>query len=82
MGKDITASLLDFNPNSLGENDIKQISIESNLGKNTIDITNNSVCCIESDCPDKICVKKGKIINAFDNEMIICVPHNLIIYYK
>lgn len=82
MGKDVTDDLLDFNPSSLNDNDIRYITIKDGTNKNIIAISNNSVSCIESNCPDKICVQKGKITTEYDNDMIVCMPHGLIVYYN
>lgn len=82
MGKDITSELIDFNPSELADDDVKYITIENDTNKNVLAITNNSVSCIESNCPDKICVHKGKITKDFDNDMIVCMPHGLILYYN
>lgn len=82
MGKDITNEVIDFDLANLDDDDVKYITIESGSDKNILAITNNSVSCIESNCPDKICVHKGKITPDFDNDMIVCMPHQLIIYYN
>ena len=81
MGKDVTKKLLDFNPSDLSETDTKYITIENGLNKNILAITNHSVECIESNCPDKICVNRGKITGEYDNEMIVCMPHGMLVYY-
>ena len=82
MGKDITNEVIDFDLANLDDDDVKYITIESGSDKNILAITNNSVSCIESNCPDKICVHKGKITKDFDNDMIVCMPHGLIVYYN
>ncbi len=41
-------------------------------------IINNGVCYVtEADCPDKLCIKQGKI--SHNGESIICLPHKLVI---
>lgn len=41
-------------------------------------IINNGVCYVtEADCPDKLCIKQGKI--SHNGESIICLPHKLVV---
>ena len=53
-------------------------------GKNNITLVvivdNNSVYVESSECPDKICVNKGKISK--ENETIVCLPARTIIEVK
>lgn len=42
-----------------------------------IEIRENAVCVLESDCPDKRCVRMGTISKP--GEMIVCLPHAMII---
>lgn len=58
----------------------KEYLIESEFGKNTIEIKNDKVRVIEADCPDKIDVKWGYIENIGD--IIVCVPNRFIIEIK
>ena len=81
MGKDVTNEVLDFNPVNLDDNDTKYVTIENDLDKNILAITKTSVTCTFSNCHNQICVHKGTITNQYDNEMIVCMPHQLIIYY-
>lgn len=48
---------------------------------NTIKIKNKKIQCIDSNCPDKICVKHGILRDDIDNDIIICAPHGLTISY-
>lgn len=48
---------------------------------NIIKIENGKVKCIESNCPDKVCVAHGELKDNIDNDMIICAPHKLTISY-
>ena len=48
-----------------------------NNGTNILVIEDNYAWIVEADCPDKLCIKKGKISNV--GESIICLPHRLII---
>lgn len=53
------------------------IKISNSNGYNLIKVSEGTISIIEADCPDKICIKSGKIKNS--GEVIACVPHNLII---
>lgn len=46
---------------------------------NIIEIKDKKVRCIDSNCPDKICVKHGYLNKEIDNDMIVCAPHRLLI---
>ena len=52
-------------------------TIEAHGGKNIVEIKNGAISVIEADCPDKICMKRGAIINP--SEVIACVPHKVLI---
>lgn len=49
---------------------------------NIIEIKDGKVSCIKANCPDEICVKHGVLHKDIDNDMIICAPHRLSIFYK
>lgn len=49
---------------------------------NVIEIKDKKVRCIESNCPDGICVEHGVLRDDIDNDMIICAPHGLTIMYE
>lgn len=49
---------------------------------NTLEIHNGKIKCIDSNCPDKLCVSHGYLNEDIDNDMIVCAPHRLIIQYK
>lgn len=44
---------------------------------NTLVIEDGYAYISHSDCPDKICIKQGKIQNV--GETIICLPHKLVV---
>lgn len=46
-------------------------------GSNRVVIQNGSVAMTEADCPDKLCVKTGKISKT--GESIVCLPHRVVI---
>ena len=46
-------------------------------GYNTLIIENGVAYLLEADCPDKLCVKQGKISKV--GETIVCLPHRIVI---
>ncbi len=60
---------------SLSEN-TKQI-IETEWGKNTVEIKDGSAMVISADCPDKICENHREI--SMVGETIVCLPHKLVV---
>ncbi|MGQ9631166.1 MAG: NusG domain II-containing protein [bacterium] len=53
------------------------ITVEGALGDMKIEIKGGRARVIESNCPDKICIKQGWIANR--GETIICVPNRVVI---
>ena len=49
---------------------------------NVIEIKDKKIRCIDSNCPDKICVNHGFLNEEIDNDMIVCAPHRLVITYQ
>ena len=49
---------------------------------NIIEIIDNKIRVASASCPDKICVSHGFLRDDIDNDMIICAPNNLAIYYN
>ena len=49
-------------------------------GINSIMIRNGSVLVSDADCPDKLCVKMGRINRA--GETIVCLPHRVVVEIK
>ncbi|MDL2310832.1 NusG domain II-containing protein [Peptostreptococcaceae bacterium OttesenSCG-928-C18] len=72
-GKEIKKILMDNNTN-------KKYPIETEFGKNLVEIKGKKVHVLEANCPDKIDVKQGYIENI--GEMIVCIPNRLIIQIK
>ena len=64
----------------LSNQTISTLTINCDLGSNTIYLSNNSVYISHADCPDHLCVKQGAISKV--GETIICLPHKLIIELK
>lgn len=46
-------------------------------GTNELVIENGAAYLSDADCPDKLCVKMGKI--RYDGETIVCLPHKVVI---
>ena len=46
---------------------------------NIIEIVDHKIHCIDSSCPDKICVEHGFLNQEIDNDFIICAPNSLVI---
>ena len=55
----------------------RTIEIKSSKGKNILIIKDGKVEMKEADCPDKYCVKQGKIKNV--GETIVCLPHKVVV---
>ena len=60
---------------SLSEN--KEIDIKTDFGHNKVVIKDGKVHMEEADCPDKYCVKQGKITKTRQN--IVCLPHKIVV---
>ncbi len=51
--------------------------IASEEGTNRLVIEGGTACIEDADCPDRLCVKQGKIRYAGDS--LICLPHSLVV---
>ena len=58
---------------SLKENE--RVVIENEYGKNVIIIRDEQVFVESANCPDKTCIKQGKIMKT--GQSIVCLPHRL-----
>ena len=58
----------------------KIIEIDNGFGSNTVIIKNGEAFMEHADCPDKLCLKQGKISKAGQN--IVCLPHRLVLEIK
>ena len=58
----------------------ESFEIETPKGRNTILIEDETIRVLEADCPDKICVKTGRLSKA--GETAACLPHKLLIEIK
>lgn len=71
----ITLDGKEYGTYSLSEE--KTINIKSDTGTNTVYIHDGCVEMKEADCPDKYCVKQGKIKRVRQN--IVCLPHKVVV---
>lgn len=55
--------------------DSKIVEIDTEFGRNAIEITPKSVRVIDASCPDKLDIKCGEITKP--NQTIICVPNKM-----
>lgn len=46
-------------------------------GTNTVHAENGAISITDANCPDKLCVKTGKITN--ETYPIVCLPHKLVV---
>lgn len=60
---------------SLSEDTEFTITCES--GYNVVTVADGKICVSSADCPDKVCVRQGKINGAVP---IVCLPHKLEIH--
>ena len=52
-------------------------TLESNGGRNVVEVRGGKISVVAADCPEKICVRRGAI--SCGGEVIACVPHKLLI---
>ena len=58
-------------------NTSQEITVNGAIGKTTVKIEGGAAQVIHSDCPEKICVKTGKITHA--GEIIVCIPNKVVV---
>ena len=75
MAVKITLDGKEYGTYSLDED--REIEIKTDNGNNKVAIHNESVEMKEADCPDKYCVKQGKINKTRQN--IVCLPHKIVV---
>lgn len=51
------------------------ITVSTDLGSNTIVVSNGAVSVIDADCPNHDCIQQGAISST--NQQIVCLPHKL-----
>ena len=55
-----------------------QIKVDGHQGgSNIVTIENGGVTMTDADCPDKLCVKTGRISKT--GETIVCLPHRVVV---
>lgn len=57
-----------------------QIIIETDLGRNLVEIEGNRVWMNSADCDDQLCVHQKEITHS--KEMIVCLPNEVLIEIK
>ena len=55
----------------------QEIRIQTEYGSNMICVKDGAVYMKEADCPDRYCVRQGKIHR--EEQTIVCLPHKLIV---
>lgn len=73
-GKEIKK--IEFSDEMIG----KTFEIETEFGRNVLEIGDHTARVIEADCPDKLDIKQGEISKP--GQVIVCLPNRLIIEYK
>ena len=64
--------------NTIPVNQNETLTIEGYQGGNNIvTIENGGVTMTDADCPDKLCVKTGRISKT--GETIVCLPHRVVV---
>ncbi|MBL4935238.1 NusG domain II-containing protein [Clostridium sp. YIM B02515] len=58
----------------------ERITIDTDLGKNVIEISNGKVRISDADCRDQICIKDGSINKPGD--ILVCLPHKVVVQIK
>ncbi len=53
----------------------REIPIKTTFGENTLVIEDGYAYIKDADCPDRLCVKTGKVSEV--GECIVCLPHRL-----
>ena len=55
----------------------RKIEVQSDSGYNIVVIQDGQVSIKDADCPDRYCVRQGKI--SARHESLICLPHKLVV---
>ena len=64
--------------NTIPVNQNETLTIEGYQGgSNIVTIENGGVTMTDADCPDKLCVKTGRISKT--GETIVCLPHRVVV---
>lgn len=54
-----------------------EITVETELGYNTIRVSHGEIAVVHSDCSEQVCVNQGAISDGMIP--IVCLPHHLVI---
>lgn len=54
--------------------------VNTEYGENKIEIKGGNIRVLSADCPDKLCIRHGKLHSKYDS--IVCLPNKLVIEYK
>ena len=54
--------------------------VNTEYGENKIEIKDGNIRVLSADCPDKLCIRHGKLHSKYDS--IVCLPNKLVIEYK
>ena len=76
-GETATIEVAGKMPQQVNLQETQVLSLRGAIGQTTIRIDHGAVQVTHSDCPEKICVRTGKIRQA--GEMIVCVPNKIVI---
>ncbi len=52
-------------------------TVRGAIGQSTFEVSGGKVRMISSDCPDKVCVKTGRVSR--EGEVIVCLPNRVIL---
>lgn len=63
-----------------GHRGTERFQVETEKGRNIIEVRDESIAIVEADCPDKLCVKAGSLTKA--GETAACLPHGLLVEVK
>ena len=55
-------------------------TIQTEQGYNVLQIQNHKATIIEADCPDQLCVQQKAV--SHKGELIVCLPHKMVIEVK
>lgn len=55
-------------------------TIQTEQGYNILQIQNHKATIIEADCPDQLCVQQKAVSHT--GELIVCLPHKMVIEVK
>ena len=60
--------------------DDREFTVATEYGENKIEIKDGNIRVLSADCPDKLCIRHGKLHSKYDS--IVCLPNKLVVEYK